>query len=170
MTTNGTGTGTGTGVDLLALLGMANMFKTGGADDPDPPATSTTSFDLEALPPRPRRGDRPIVTDDTPVHVRGNALSPMLWRGRQWAVTTYGIERLDGCYPIEAERLGEGFDSKLGLDGTLPARVTGKRWCDAEDFLAAWVAALSLHGVHLNPDQVRGAIRHSIDRTKVAAQ
>ena len=40
--------------------------------------------------------------DNTPVPIRGDALPPLLWRGRQWAVTDYGIEALDGTYSLKA--------------------------------------------------------------------
>lgn len=39
---------------------------------------------------------------------------PVHWRGRQWAVTGYGIEALDGMYHVSATAIWPG------PDGTLP--------------------------------------------------
>jgi hypothetical protein len=38
----------------------------------------------------------PIIINDTPVRVRGDALTQIWWQGKQWAVTQYGIECRDG--------------------------------------------------------------------------
>jgi hypothetical protein len=46
-----------------------------------------------------------IAIDNSNVTVRGQPLSEIWWRGSQWAVTTHGIERLDGFYVIERDRL-----------------------------------------------------------------
>ena len=45
----------------------------------------------------------PIVLDRTPVAIRGEELHPVRWRRKQWAVTSSGIEALDGTYAIEAD-------------------------------------------------------------------
>jgi hypothetical protein len=37
-----------------------------------------------------------VEMDTTSVACRGEALREIWWRGRQWAVTSYGIECLDG--------------------------------------------------------------------------
>jgi len=59
------------------------------------------------LPPRRRRGVACVEMSSEPVRVRGEELSEIWWRGRQWAVTAYGIECLDGTYVIERNRLLE---------------------------------------------------------------
>ncbi len=74
--------------------------------------------------PLPSRGDGPIEYDQTPVHVRGEPLAPVWWRGRQWAVTEFGLERLDGTYAVEAARLAEGWTSPgAACWFTCPARA-----------------------------------------------
>jgi hypothetical protein len=77
----------------------------------------------------------PVIYDPTDVHVRGEALSePVLWVGRQWAVTAYGVEARDGTYVIESERLNEG-----GVGGNFPweCHMAAKDWVDVEDFRTA---------------------------------
>ena len=66
--------------------------------------------DLKDIPPRPRRGVNRIELDGQPVGVRGEALDEVWWRGRQWADTAFGIEKLDGTYLADAAR-------HLGLQG-----------------------------------------------------
>jgi hypothetical protein len=64
------------------------------------------------------------------VRVRGEAFSgPALWIGRQWAVTSYGVEARDGTYAIEKERLWEEMT-------TWPweKHMVMKDWVDIEDF------------------------------------
>ena len=36
-------------------------------------------------------------------------LDPILWQGETWAVTEYGIERLDGSRWLPAERITDGY-------------------------------------------------------------
>jgi hypothetical protein len=92
------------------------------------------------LAPRPRRTIRQIAIAEDKVKVRGQALSAIWWRGRQWAVTAYGIECLDGTYVIERERL-------LELPhGSWPEHMAGKIWVDIDEFATAWLIALLLHG------------------------
>jgi hypothetical protein len=106
------------------------------------------------IPPRPRRGDAPICYDPTPVHCRGEPLDEVWWSGRQWAVTSHGIERRNGCYTIASERLGEGADTQYGW----PAHMSGKSWIDIDDFMTAWLIALTLHGVALPGAEIRSAL------------
>lgn len=60
------------------------------------------------------------------IRVRGEALHPVLWRGKQWAVTEYGVEALDGTYAIEKARLGEDQARQL-LDAPDGVSLKGKR-------------------------------------------
>jgi hypothetical protein len=112
-----------------------------------------TIGDLDNIPPRPQRGDAPIEYDSTPVRLRGDTLDRILWRGRQWAVTDYGIECLDGCYNIEKTRLTEN----IGTYGW-PLHITTKNWADSDDFCTAWLVALALHGQWPGKQKVRAAI------------
>lgn len=105
------------------------------------------------IPLRSCRGDAPIEHDSTPVPVRGEALARILWRGRQWAVTEYGVECLDGTYCIKKSRLAEQIDV-----WGWPAHVTEKIWVDADDFMTAWLVALALHGARASKAAVRAAL------------
>jgi hypothetical protein len=81
--------------------------------------------------------------DSTPVRVRGGSVPANIWwRGRQWAVTAYGIEALDGTYTLQANRLAENIDAHAW-----PSHMAEKAWVDLPDFMTAWLVALSLHGV-----------------------
>ncbi len=95
---------------------------------------------------------KPIVYSDTEVRNRADELSPILWQGRQWAVTEYGIERRDGTYVIEKSRLDESR-----ADGAVDwlAHMGEKTWVDAEDFATAYFVALTLHGIQhsFTPEQ-----------------
>ena len=68
---------------------------------------------------------RPIQLDTTPVKVCGEPLHPIWWRGKQWAVTEYGVEALDGTYSFEAKRLTENIEN-----WGWPAHVREKDWVD----------------------------------------
>ena len=83
--------------------------------------------------------------------VYGEALHEVWWRGRQWAVTAYGIERLDGTYTTEASRLSEKPDYPW------PMHMATKTWVDIDEFTTAWMVALLLHGKagEVNPVAIR---------------
>ena len=83
----------------------------------------------------------PIEVDTTPVRVLGEEVSPIFWRGRQWAVTEYGIEALDGRYPIEAASLRDGMGEWSWI-----RQMGAKNWVDMPDFATAFAVALVLHG------------------------
>jgi hypothetical protein len=53
----------------------------------------------------------PIIINDTPVRVRGDALTQIWWQGKQWAFTQYGIECRDGTYTVPANELTYDLDS-----------------------------------------------------------
>jgi hypothetical protein len=120
-------------------------------DEPELPPQIMTwkDFDPAKIPPRERPWSLPIEMDNTPVKSRAEPLHPVWWRGRQWAVTEYGIEALDGRYVIEASRLTEDIE----IYGGWPAHIGKKIWVDVPDFVTAWLVALSLHGAdtkHVN--------------------
>jgi hypothetical protein len=84
-----------------------------------PPARKTTR----------KKHSRPVIVSRNRVRRRGGRLSrPLLWQGRQWAVTGYGVEARDGSYPIRKERLGEL---------TWDEHMADKGWVDMADFRAA---------------------------------
>lgn len=104
-----------------------------------------------------KRGEQPIEMDRTPVPMRGEPLTKILWRGRQWAVTAHGVECLDGTYHFDASRLLEDLDRGWGW----PQQVCQKTWVDTDDFLTAWLVAIALHGAAGDPDKIRAAIAAS---------
>jgi len=63
---------------------------------------------------------------------RGEPLSKVIWRGRQWAATKYGVECRDGCYAIERKRLWEEDDTHSWI-----MHMAEKEWIDLEDFAEA---------------------------------
>lgn len=67
---------------------------------------------LRWLPFSPVRATNPLGNRNTVV-VPGQSAGCMRgwWRGRKWAVTEHGIERLDGGYAVAAGRLLEGTGS-----------------------------------------------------------
>lgn len=103
--------------------------------------------------------DQPIVMDAAPVRCRGEALDRVWWQGRQWAVTTFGIEARDGTYAIGADRLAEGTGH--AWVHAWPAHVCAKNWVDRDDFRTAWLVAIVLHGAVVSPAQARAAVQAS---------
>ncbi len=97
--------------------------------------------------------DKPIEYDTTPVWVQGEALDPVWWRGRQWAVTRHGLECLNGAYEIAADRLDENI-SRHGW----PAQLAAKIWTDYPDFATAWLVAIAMHGTEVDPTDVHAAL------------
>jgi hypothetical protein len=84
-------------------------------------ALKTAACDL-TLPPQYEAGN--------PIHCRGEELSlPIYWQGRQWAVTSYGIECRDGTYAIDRKRIWENEDSYGWV-----VHLSGKGWTDLADF------------------------------------
>jgi hypothetical protein len=81
---------------------------------------------------------------------RQNDLSePVYWRGRQWAVTGYGLETIGEPYHyfIEAARLGSRGHG--GPDHFSVLRhLLEKGWCDREDLAEAYRQAIRFHKQH----------------------
>ena len=88
---------------------------------------------------------RPIAPTARPITLRGEPLSePRLWTGRQWAVTSYGIEALDGTYAIAADQIrnGNGTPRTKGTMGRgWICHLIGKDWVDMSDFIVALLFA-----------------------------
>lgn len=89
-----------------------------------------------------------IENDSTPVEVTGEAPENILWRGRQWAVTEFGLEALDDSYAIAASRLHVDHG-----DSTWIIQVGRKTWVDKADFATAFMVATVLHDKarHIEP-------------------
>lgn len=67
---------------------------------------------------------------------------PIRWVGRQWAVTGYGLERIEGHrYEIPARRLGETREHPDGLFCGWHVHLAHKADINLEDFIAAYRAA-----------------------------
>jgi hypothetical protein len=68
-----------------------------------------------------------------PVRVCGDQLSwPIFWQGRQWAVTSYGVERRDGTYCVKKDRLWENDEVHSWVH-----HMAEKNWVDLPDFAEA---------------------------------
>lgn len=106
---------------------------------------------------------RAIKHDTTHVERRGEVLDEVWWQGRQWAVTSYGIERRDGLYVIEADRLAQ--DPIPGVP-FWPEQLAGKTDTDLPDFLTAYLVAVALHGVSVAPDGLKRAIENAMRKRK----
>lgn len=107
---------------------------------------------MTASPVEPRGVCR-IELSSEPVTLRGEPLSEIWWRGRQWAVTSYGIECLDGLYFIEKKQLS---DNSGEYKYTWAEHVGRKGWADPDEFATAWMIALLLHGYgRKNSGQIR---------------
>jgi hypothetical protein len=96
------------------------------------------------IPPRRRRLKCCVELSSEPVENRGEPLHEIWWRGKQWAVTEYGIECLDGCYFIEANRILEEIEGDHPWPW--PCHMAEKEWVDADEFATAWLVAIVLHG------------------------
>jgi hypothetical protein len=66
------------------------------------------------------------------VTCRGERLHKIIWQGRQWTVTKYGVECRDGCYAIERTRLWEEDEVHSWI-----MHMADKGWVDLEDFAEA---------------------------------
>lgn len=86
------------------------------------------------------------------VRVKGEPLSDIWWQGREWAVTSYGIEKRDGTYYIRHEDL----DTHDNMNWSWPEHLAAKGWVDVEDFTTAWMVAIVMHGK--DGDRVRKII------------
>lgn len=68
----------------------------------------------------------------------------VFWRGKQWRVTRYGLETLDGSYAIARDRLADYRPGRDGISDWL-CHMVEKDWVDVEDFSTAFVIALAVH-------------------------
>jgi hypothetical protein len=74
------------------------------------------------------------------VKCRGERLSRVLWRGRQWAVTTYGLEERAGQYHVQKNRLWKDEASYGWVE-----HMSEKGWRDLVDFAEALRVARMHH-------------------------
>jgi|SRR6516164_3152269 len=74
-----------------------------------------------------------------PGRVRCNLSSPVFWHGRQWAVTSYGVECLERPYWIPHRQLWDGEEQHGWV-----RHLANKRWVDLPDFVEALRVARSV--------------------------
>jgi len=78
--------------------------------------------------------------------MRGEELSEIWWRGKQWAVTAYGVECLDGTYHFEKKRVLENMgDGSAPQTRWWPHHMAEKEWVDLDEFATAWLIAILLY-------------------------
>ena len=86
------------------------------------------------------------------VHNQGEKLDCVLWQGKQWSVTTYGLECRDGTYHVAAKDLWD-LAPKLSSEKTKTRRcvfvhwfqhLSRKVWCNEDDIDHALQAFLLL--------------------------
>jgi hypothetical protein len=96
---------------------------------------------IEKLAQHARDMDKPWAKQATnTVRSRGDRLSKILWKGRQWAVTTYGLEERAGQYHVQKNRLWKD-ESSFGW----VKHMSEKGWVDLADFAEALRIARSVH-------------------------
>ncbi len=93
-----------------------------------------------------------IVADDGAVKLRGETMSEIWGLGRQWAVTSHGIEARDGTYAIAKGRLRE--DHAREHPHSWIAHLSVKSWIDIDDFATAYFVAIAMHGLRLTCREV----------------
>ncbi len=69
---------------------------------------------------------------------------PVYWRGRQWAVTRYGVECLTQFYAIRKDALFRSGDPLSEEPSGWIAHMAQKRWVDILDFQDALAHAVRL--------------------------
>ena len=118
---------------------------------------SAADFMNDPSPERARRSAPPGQRKKRRVKVLGEKLDKVLWIGREWAVTAYGIEARNGRYAIDKTYLAEQHGS-----WSWPMHMAEKEWPDLEDFIEAWLIALKMHGVEMAPEDIARAIRKAL--------
>jgi hypothetical protein len=94
------------------LLGLGSAEFAAGAPSPEYRERMALAHDLTI---QARDLDAPWAPQSSnPVKRRFEPLSRIIWQGRQWAATKYGVECRDGGYTIERKRLWEDDKSILG--------------------------------------------------------
>lgn len=77
----------------------------------------------------------PAYESKAEVRVTGEQIDePIYWKGRQWAVTRYGIEARDGTYPIAGDRV---WEDDYGNGHGWIKHMSDKEWVDLPDFVEA---------------------------------
>jgi hypothetical protein len=84
----------------------------------------------------------PQTRSEVKIHAMGEPLDLILWQGKQWAVTEYGLEKRDGTYHVPAAEFYKNVDP-LRFPKTKDLRqiaylswfhhLTEKNWVDELD-------------------------------------
>ena len=72
--------------------------------------------------------------------VRGEKPSKILYRNDQWAVTTFGIECLDGTYAIKKDAIKTTHPNY-----SWQKHMAGKNWVEIDEFIDALKMAMKIH-------------------------
>jgi hypothetical protein len=83
-------------------------------------------------------GDPSFIGNAPPTVSIGALSEPVYWRGKQWAVTAYGIEEVGGRYAVPKERL-------RSMDWC--SHMLEKMWVDAAEFREAFRRAEAVFGL-----------------------
>jgi hypothetical protein len=110
-----------------------------------------------------------VVYATNEVANRCEPLSEVWWQGRQWAVTSYGLECRDGTYFIDAPRIGKDLHSANPYSW-IAHLGDNKTWIDLEDFATAFFIACSMHRVSLSKADVDLLREHFASRFATIAR
>lgn len=77
----------------------------------------------------------------------GEKLDEVVWANNQWAVTTFGLEALDGRYSIRKSNLADDITGNPLW--SWPEHMAAKGWSDVPQFNTAWLIALLVHSAHI---------------------
>lgn len=95
------------------------------------------------------------------VHCQGESLSDIIWQGKQWAVTVYGLERRDGTYHVPVENFFNFPPTPKGRKKEKQdvflhwfRHLGEKYWCDEDDIDHVLQAMLVLYQLDKNRSSV----------------
>jgi hypothetical protein len=96
----------------------------------------------------------------------------VLFQTRQWDVTSHGLEAREFVYPIEKDRLINPDDHEKGYSWVRHIGETKDVSFDLDDFMNAYLAALTIHRVALAASDVELILTHyaKIKRKRARAQ
>lgn len=121
---------------------------------------SQVKYDGDVPMPAPRSRYSGIVRPGkAEVKNRGDALSRELWIGDDWSVTVYGIERRDGLYHIEVDRLEEYHEPSWCILHHIAEK--GEEF--AGDFASAFLVACTLHKIDIPLEIINDGLQHFSD-------
>lgn len=130
-----------------------------------PRIQSFTAFAAAYQPIQPKPGPIIARSGASDVRLRGQALDEILWRGRSWAATRFGVEKRDGSFQIEGNRLREGLPNYSFIQ-----HVAGKNDVDFEDFATAFFVACAMHGIAFAKTDMKALRQHVAEGRGLAAR